>query len=208
LVTKTVAWEMHGDLRWLDTTGHGLGAFVTSPGLGGLAAVIAAAIAFLAVRRTHRVDDQRERRERRLDAAIQAVEALEEAKFNVRQREVIVYRNRPGGGSELPPAERSKWEHRAAARHYKVPAAIARVKAVGVNVALFMDARQSVNTYSNYSWAAANDHRADDGTYPVTPEDVSMADVAARNALDGLADRLSEVVKVEERRWFWKGGGG
>ncbi|WP_156752164.1 hypothetical protein [Mycobacterium sp. ACS1612] len=175
-----------------------MGEFLLSPGLGGLAAVIAAVIALLAVRRTHRVEDKRERRKQRLDAAVQAVEALEEAKFNVRQREVVVYRNRDGGAADMTATERYKWENRAAARHYKVPAAIARVKAAGVDIRLFESGRHAVNTYSNYSWALAKDKQADDGTYPVTKEDVSKADQAAREVLDHLANRLPELVKPDE----------
>lgn len=210
MVTTVMAWQTH--VAWFNTLGHSLGAFVTSPGLGGVAAVIAAIIAWLAVRRTNRTEGRRHRRQERLNAAVGAVEALEEANFNVRQRELLVYRRDPPRGRwalhrkadiDMTDTGVNTWTNRAAARHYRVPAAIARLHAVGVDDALFREALKAVNMYSNYSYARAKDKPADErygGKYPVTKHDVKDADKAAREALDAVSKELPELVQIKRRR--------
>jgi hypothetical protein len=57
-VTSTVvAWQWHGCVSWLSATLHGLGAFATSAGFGGLAALGAAVIAADQVRKTRNRDN-------------------------------------------------------------------------------------------------------------------------------------------------------
>jgi hypothetical protein len=205
MVTTVLAWQTH--VEWWNTLGHSLGAFATSPGLGGVAAVIAAVIAWLAVRRTSKTEGRRHRREERLEAAIGAVEALEEANFNVRQRELIVYRPDPRADTDMTPTGREKWTNRAAARHYKVPAAIARVHAVGMEDALFREAQEAVNKYSNYSYAHAKDKPADQkygGKYPVERQDVKEADEAARKAIDAVSKQLPDLVRIKRRARRWR----
>lgn len=68
MTTTVLAWQWHGCLSWLSTSLHALGAFMTSAGFGGLAALGAAVVAADQVRKTRSNDNERHERDWKREA--------------------------------------------------------------------------------------------------------------------------------------------
>lgn len=179
-----LAWQTN---NWWNDIGHAAGAFVTSSGFAGLTALGAAYIAWRVAKRTMsanadnidkqlQADKQKNARAERMQAIIDAIEALNEAKLNVRQRD-IVYR-------ESGDAHRSKWRDEAASRHWRLPAAGARLNLHGIDRSGFDTAHKAINAYSHLSYEGADRNK------------VRAAEKAADQAIRDFTDQITAAYRA------------
>jgi hypothetical protein len=160
-----IAW--HTNNAW-NVLGHSAGAFITSSGLGGLTALGAAYIAWRVAKRTIKAnaddvtrqlhaDQQRNLRAERMEVIVTAIESLAEAKVNVRQRD-IAYREYAASGvlNSDAVAHREKWRDEAVSRHWKLPAAGARLELYGFARDQFDASHDAINRYSRLSYEGAD----------------------------------------------------
>jgi hypothetical protein len=170
------AWQWSGQDAWKSSVLHALGAFVTSSGFGGIAAVVAAVIAYRGVRKAIAADKEEQRRRERLDAMYGALAAVNIAKHQVWQRNVAVAERAYGPVKDNLNLFPDWMTHPAASRHSDLRAARGRLTLAGLDTTVFDEVHRLINEAANRGYEGAK------------RSEVQRAEDEATEAIKRLAD--------------------